>query len=47
VVCARDASNALRRRSGAAERSEDDIAGAVRADQRQFDRRARAYRADG
>ena len=39
-----EASNALRRRRGAAERSEDDVAGAVHADQRELDRRAREYR---
>jgi hypothetical protein len=39
-----EASNALRRRRGAPERSEDDVAGAVHADQRELDRRARAYR---
>jgi hypothetical protein len=33
-----EASNALRRRRGAAERTEDDIVGAVRADQRELDR---------
>ena len=38
-----EASNALRRRRGAAERSEDDVADAVRADQRELDRRAREY----
>jgi hypothetical protein len=42
-----DATNALRRRRGAAERSEADIADAVRADEREFDRRSRAYREDG
>ena len=41
-----EASNALRRRRGAAERSEDDVADAVRADQRELDRRAREYRGD-
>jgi hypothetical protein len=40
------ASNALRRRRGAAERSEDEVADAVRADQREFDRRARDYRGE-
>jgi hypothetical protein len=39
-----EASNALRRRRGRAERTEDDIAGAVQADQRELDRRAREYR---
>jgi hypothetical protein len=38
-----EASNALRRRRGAAERSEDDIADAVRADQRELDQRAREH----
>jgi hypothetical protein len=42
-----EASNALRRRRGAPERSADDIAGAVDADQRELDRRARDYRGDG
>ena len=42
-----EASNALRRRRGAAERTEDDVAGAVQADQRELDRRAREYRGDG
>ena len=41
------ASNAIRRRRGVAERTEDDIAGAVDADQRELDRRAREYRGDG
>ena len=36
-----EASNALRRRRGLAERTEDDVAGAVQADQRELDRRAR------
>jgi hypothetical protein len=39
-----DASNALRRARGAAERTEDEIADAVHADQRELDRRARDYR---
>jgi hypothetical protein len=39
-----EASNALRRRRGAAERTEDDVAGSVRADERELDRRAREYR---
>ena len=39
-----EASNALRRRRGAPERTEDDVAGAVHADQRELDRRARHYR---
>ena len=38
-----EASNALRRRRGAAERSEEDVAGDVHADQREIDRRARDY----
>ena len=42
-----EASNALRRRRGAAERSTDDVAGAVHADQRELDRRAREYREGG
>ena len=37
------ASNALRRRRGAAERTEHDVADTVRADQRELDRRAREY----
>ncbi len=41
------ASNALRRRRGAPERTEDDVAGAVDADRRELDRRAREYREDG
>jgi hypothetical protein len=36
-----EASNALRRRRGVAERTEDDIADAVQADQRELDQRAR------
>jgi hypothetical protein len=39
-----EASNALRRRRGAAERTEDDVADAVRAHQRELDERARDYR---
>jgi hypothetical protein len=35
-----EASNALRRRRGVAERTEDDVAGAVHADQRELDHRA-------
>jgi hypothetical protein len=35
-----EASNALRRRRGVAERTEEDIAGAVHADQRELDHRA-------
>jgi hypothetical protein len=42
-----EASNALRRRRGAAERTEDEVADAVHADQRELDRRAREYREDG
>jgi hypothetical protein len=42
-----EASNALRRRRGARERTEDDVAGDVLADQREFDRRARDYRGGG
>ena len=41
-----EASNALRRRRGAAERTEDEIADAVDADQRELDRRARDYRGE-
>ena len=41
------ASNALRRRRGAPERTADDVAGAVDADQRELDRRAREYGGDG
>jgi hypothetical protein len=41
-----EASNALRRRRGAAERTEEDVADAIRADGRELDRRARRYRAD-
>jgi hypothetical protein len=37
------ASNALRRRRGAAERTADEVADALRADQRELDRRAREY----
>jgi hypothetical protein len=37
------ASNALRRRRGAAERTEDEVADTVRDDQRELDRRAREY----
>jgi hypothetical protein len=39
-----EASNTLRRRRGAPERTQDDVAGAVHADQRELDRRARRYR---
>jgi hypothetical protein len=41
-----EASNALRRRRGAAERTADEIADAVHADQRELDRRAREHRRD-
>jgi hypothetical protein len=41
------ASNAIRRRRGAAERSEEDVSDAVRADARDLDRRAREYRSGG
>ncbi len=41
------ASNALRRRRGAPERTEDDVAGALDADRRELDRRAREYREGG
>jgi hypothetical protein len=41
-----EASNAIRRRRGAAERTEDEIADALRADERELDRRAREYRGD-
>jgi hypothetical protein len=39
-----EASNALRRRRGVAERTEDEVADAVQADQGELDRRAREYR---
>ena len=42
-----EASNALRRRRGVAERTEDDIAAAVRADQRELDGRSREHRGEG
>ena len=42
-----EASNALRRRHGAPERSADDVAGAVHAEQRELDRRAREYGGGG
>ena len=42
-----EASNALRRARGAAERTEDDVAGDVRADQREIGRRAREYGDEG
>jgi len=38
-----EASNEMRRRRGAAERSEEDIAAAVEADRRELKRRAREY----
>jgi len=38
-----EASNALRRRRGAAERTEDEVADAIRADRRELERRARDY----
>ena len=41
------ASDALRRRRGVAERTEDDVAGDVRADERELARRAREYRETG
>ena len=41
-----DAANALRRRRGAAERTEDEIADVVRSDQRELDRRRREYGED-
>src|ERR671922_1300962 len=41
-----EASNAIRRRRGAAERTEDEIADAIRADQGELDRRAREYRGE-
>ena len=40
------ASNALRRRRGAAERTEHDVAGDLRADRRELERRAREYGED-
>jgi hypothetical protein len=40
-----DASNALRRRRGAPERTEDDVAADVHATERELDARAREYRA--
>jgi hypothetical protein len=42
-----EASTALRRRRGAAERTEDEIADAVHADQRDLDRRRAEYRGPG
>ena len=41
------ASNALRRRRGAPERTADDVADSVDADRRELDRRAREYRGGG
>jgi hypothetical protein len=41
-----EAANAARRRRGLAERTEDDVAGALDADRRDLDRRAREYRPD-
>ena len=41
-----EASNAIRRRRGAAERTEDEVADALRADERERARRAREYRGD-
>jgi hypothetical protein len=41
-----EASNALRRRRGAAERTANDVAGTVHADRRELDRRAREHRAE-
>ena len=38
-----DASNALRRRRGAPERTHDDVAQALRADRRELDRRRREH----
>jgi hypothetical protein len=38
-----EASNALRRRRGAVERTEDDVAGDLHAAERELDRRAREY----
>jgi hypothetical protein len=40
------AANALRRRRGAPERTEDDVAGAVESDRRELHRRARDYGGD-
>jgi hypothetical protein len=42
-----EASNALRRRRGAAERTEADVANSVRTDGQDLDRRAREYRDEG
>jgi len=41
------ASNALRRRRGAPERTADDVADSIDADRRDLDRRAREHRRDG
>ena len=41
------ASNALRRRRGAPERTADDVADSIDADRRDLDRRAREHRGDG
>ena len=42
-----EASNALRRRRGAAERTEDDVAGDLHADELELARRAREHRGRG
>jgi hypothetical protein len=42
-----EASNALRRRRGAAERTEDDVAGDLHANEQELARRARDYRQTG
>ena len=41
------ASNAIRRRRGAAERTADEVADSIDADRRALDRRAREHREDG
>ncbi len=41
-----EASNALRRRRGAAERTEEDVEDQVRADRREIRRRSREYRGE-
>jgi hypothetical protein len=41
------ASNAIRRRRGAAERTADDVADSIDADRRALDRRAREHRGEG
>ena len=41
------ASNALRRRRGAAERTADEVADSIDADRRELDRRAREHREEG